>query len=138
MVYSLLCLLFLTAVLHTVSAAKILPRFKNAVRPVSSSGSPGVSVKLRLDRQALLVYFSNLNKARSVSYTLSYQTNGREEGVAGSIDPLSGNSASRSLDFGTCSSGVCRYHANITNMKLEVTIELVSGKKLLRRFRVKV
>lgn len=119
--------------------AKVLPRFRGVggVGRVYSSGV-GVSAYLRSDRLALVVNFSNLNKANNVSYTLSYQTNGKEEGVGGSIDSSAGNSTSRELLFGTCSGGVCRYHTSLTNMKLEVTTELTSGRRTLRRFRIRI
>ncbi len=120
--------------------ARLLPRFRSSsaktVRP--SGSSVIVSPRLSPDRKALNVSFANLNKTSEVTYTLSYQTNGKDEGVYGSIDSSAGNSVTRELLFGTCSSGVCRYHTNITGMKLEVTVELTSGKKALRRYRVRV
>lgn len=87
---------------------------------------------------ALIVNFNNLQKARQVFYTLSYQSDGVDQGVAGTIDASMGNNLTRELLFGTCSSGVCRYHQNLADMKLEVTSELASGKKTLKRFRVRI
>ena len=129
-------LLFLSA---DLANAKLLPRFRSA--PKKSTGvSSGVVVspRLRSDRKALNVFFNNLNKAKNVTYTLIYQTGGKDEGISGSIESSSGNSTTRELLFGTCSAGVCRYHANISNMKLEIITELPSGKRLLRRFRNRV
>lgn len=121
--------------------AKLLPRFtqntKKAVgKPVVSG--VGVSARLRSDRRALLVNISNLNKVTALSYTLMYQTNGEDQGVSGSVDVASGNSVSRELEFGTCSSGVCRYHQNLSNMKFEVISTLSSGKQTIKRFRIKI
>ena len=124
-------------VTSSIVEAKVLPRFRGSGGRIISSGV-GVSAYLRSDRLALVVNFSNLSKANNVSYTLSYQTNGKEEGIGGSIDSSGGNSASRELLFGTCSGGVCRYHTGLTNMKLEVTTELASGRRTLRRFRVRI
>lgn len=121
--------------------AKLLPRFQggSAVKKTTYVASGlVVSAKLRGDRQALFVYFSNLNKVTSVTYTLMYQTNGKDEGVSGTMDATGGNSTSRELLFGTCSSGVCRYHQNLSNMKLEVTSTLTSGKQTIKRFRIRV
>ncbi len=120
--------------------AKLLPRFQNTKSISKKTASSGIAIspKLRSDRKALSIYFNNLKGARNLTYTLIYQTNGKDEGVSGSIDSSSGNSASRELLFGTCSSGVCRYHPRIANMRLEVVTELLSGKKTLRRFRIKV
>ncbi len=122
-------------------AAKVLPQSKKA--PAQSSikstgGSIGIYPRLRGDRKALLVTFSNLQNAKSVSYILTYTTNGQQEGAGGSVKPSEGATANRELLFGTCSKNVCRYHTNISNMKLEVTAELKSGKKLIKRYKIKV
>jgi len=127
--------------LASVYSAGLLPRFRSAVKTkTSATGGSGITVSARLspDRKALHVYFNQLNKAKSVIYTLTYQTEGKEEGVSGSIDLSTGNSTNRELLFGTCSSGVCRYHTNISNMRLEVASELASGKTQIKRFRVRI
>jgi hypothetical protein len=120
--------------------AKILPRF------TKTSGSTGkqiatsglvVSPKLRSDRLALILTLSNLQKVNNATYTLTYQTNGEEQGINGTLDSSSGSSATRILLFGTCSD-VCRYHQNITNMKLEITSVLPNGRQTLKRYRIKV
>lgn len=119
--------------------ARLLPRFQNA-RPSLRRGATGVGVsaRLRKDHQALLVYFSNLNKATSITYTLTYQTDGVEQGVSSVLATGAEDSTTRELLFGTCSAGVCRYHPNITGMKFEVVSELASGKKSIKRFRIRV
>ena len=118
--------------------AKVLPRFQSTKSTGSGYVSGiGVSARLRADRRALNVYFSNLQKANSVMYTLIYETNGKQEGASGTIDITSSN-ASRELLFGTCSPPACTYHQNITNMKLEVLTELTTGKKTMKRFRIRV
>ncbi|OGK08649.1 hypothetical protein A2767_00790 [Candidatus Roizmanbacteria bacterium RIFCSPHIGHO2_01_FULL_35_10] len=129
---------FLLFSVQTVEA-KVLPRFRSS--PKKSTGiSSGVAVspRLRSDRKAINVNFNNLNKAKSVTYTLIYQTNGRDEGIRGSIDSSAGNSTTRELLFGTCSSGVCRYHANISSMRLEIETALLNGKRTLKRFKIRV
>lgn len=132
--------LFIILGAHLAEAGRLLPRYKGSGDAAKRGVSSGVviSPRLRADRRALLLYFANINKAKGITYTLIYQTNGKDEGVSGSINSSVSNSATRELLFGTCSSGVCRYHANISNMRLEVVSELSSGKKLLRRFRVRV
>jgi len=117
--------------------AKVLPRFRGGGGGTVVSGI-GVYPRLRADRLGLIVGFSNLQKANSVTYTLVYETDGKEEGVSGSIDSSSGSSASRELLFGTCSSGTCRYHAGLTNMRLDVVSDLTTGKRTLKRFRVRI
>jgi hypothetical protein len=98
--------------------------------------SVAISPKLRSDRLALIVNFSNLTSASSLTYNLSYNSNGIAQGVGGTIKPTSA-SVSRELLFGTCSSGVCRYHTNITDMRFVVTTSLKSGGKLIKSYRVK-
>lgn len=132
-------ILFLVSAVSNVEA-KLLPRFQQTSKSTGRvfSSSLVVSARLRPDRRALLVYFSNLNKVTALNYTLMYQTNGKDEGVSGTMDMSSGNVASRELLFGTCSTAVCRYHENLTNMKLEVTSTLPSGKQTIKRFRVRI
>lgn len=119
--------------------AKVLPRFKGkgTASGVVYSGLT-TSARLRSDRKALLVSFGNLQKVKNVTYTLIYQASGKDEGISGSVDSSSGNSLSRELLFGTCSSGVCRYHTNISNMRLEIMSELPSGRRSIKRFRVRI
>ncbi|KKQ01748.1 MAG: hypothetical protein US11_C0004G0018 [Candidatus Roizmanbacteria bacterium GW2011_GWA2_36_23] len=120
--------------------AKLLPRFKKAPgnSALKAASGLGISVKLRADRSGLVVNFSNLNKVSGVTYTLVYETNGKDEGVSGSLDQSAGNYVTRELLFGTCSSGVCRYHQGLSNMKLEIISQLPSGKQTLKRFRIRV
>ena len=135
LIISLLSLFFLVLPVE----AKLLPRFAGSTG--TSGGSAGffVSPKLRGDRQALIVYFGNLSRVKSVSYTLMYQGNGSDQGAMGSLDSGNGNSVNRELLFGTCSTNnVCRYHENISGMKLEVTVEQLSGKRTIKRYRIKV
>ncbi len=138
---TLFVLSFFLFIFSPIVEAKVLPRFSQAnTNPVrKSAGAKSISVypRLRSDRKALLVTFSNLQMASDVSYTLIYQTDGKDEGVSGSVDVGSGN-VTRELLFGTCSSGVCRYHSNIKNMRLEVSTTLTSGKRSVKRFRIKV
>lgn len=121
--------------------AKALPQARGgakqtAVRPAGNNVA--VSPRLRRDKHALNIYFSNLQKATGASYTLTYQTQGRQEGAGGSIRQEEGNSTTRELLFGTCSKNVCTYHQGIKNMKLEVTGQLKSGRNFTKRFRIRV
>ena len=122
--------------------AKLLPRFKGSSNNVGKKQAVSysgllISPKIRSDRQALIVTFSNLQKVNNVTYTLTYQTNGEDQGVSGTLDSSSGSSVTRELLFGTCSD-VCRYHSNISNMKLEIVSQLPSGKQTLKRYRIRI
>jgi len=96
-----------------------------------------VSAKLTADRHNITANFANLSIANSVSYLLTYNANGIPQGVGGTIS-TEGDATSRTLYFGTCSKGVCTAHRNITGMKLQITSNLKSGKKVIKTFRVKV
>lgn len=123
-------------------SAKTLPQSKSvkpAIRKSTGGGNVTVSPRLRRDKKALVVSFGNLQSAKSVQYTLVYQTNGKDEGAGGVITPQRAiNSTSRELLFGTCSSNVCRYHSGISNMRLEIVTELTSGKKSIKRYSIKI
>lgn len=131
-----------TLFFQSLALAKTLPQSKGGKKATVSKKSVGVGItvtpRLRVDRKALLVYFGGLQNANSISYMLIYKTNGQEEGAGGSVNPVQGNTATRELLFGTCSKNVCRYHANITNMKLEISADLKSGKKLVKRYKIRI
>lgn len=125
----------------TLVEAKVLPRFngpapkKNSVAPASSNQY--VSAKLRADRKALLVTFTNLQTAKNVEYILTYSADGVDQGVTGTIDLAAGSSASRTIVFGTESKGVYTYHNNIKNMKFVVTVVTKAGKTVTKKYTVK-
>lgn len=137
----LIILIFIfTFAFESIALAKTPPQARTAKKAKPSkksvSGRITITPRLRADRKALLVYFKGLQNANSVSYMLIYKTNGQDEGAGGSVKPSEGN-ATRELLFGTCSKNVCRYHTNITNMRLEITAELKSGKKFFRRYKIR-
>lgn len=127
--------------LATTADAKLLPRY-NSTAPAKTTtksvgNTVGISPKFMSGKTGLKVSFSNVGAATSISYMLSYDANGKAEGIAGSVRPAEGNT-SRDLLFGTCSSGKCVYHKNIKNCVLTVTAQLKNGKKQVKKFNVKV
>lgn len=122
--------------------AKVLPQAGKAPKQsaIKSTGSTiGVSPRLRADRRAVIVNFSNLQNATSVSYSLVYkQGSGQQEGAGGALNLKGQTSDKVELLFGTCSAGVCRYHTNIKDAKLEVSYTSKNGKKYLKKFKIKV
>jgi hypothetical protein len=134
---SLFCLMFTSAVF----AKRLLPRFRTTSKGATTISTKGVttSVKFRSDRLAIIVNFSNLAVASSVSYTLSYNSRGTTQGAAGTLNPSSApDPTTRELLFGTCSHGVCRYDSGITNARFVVTTLTTSGKRVIKSFRLKV
>lgn len=100
------------------------------------SFSVSVRPRLRADRQALLLVFSGMNQASSVSYNLIYQSGEVGQGVQGNYDAAGGNTQ-KELVFGTCSGAVCTYHTNIKDMVLEIKINLKDGRTLTQKYGIK-
>ena len=121
--------------------AKTLPQISKGSVKSSVSRSAGTTIsvfpKLRLDRRALLVNFSNLQNALSVSYMLIYKTSEQEEAASGALN-LGGTASTSELLFGTCSKNVCRYHTGIHDARLEVSYTSKNGKKYLKKFKIRV
>ncbi|MCL5676087.1 MAG: hypothetical protein M1120_03090 [Patescibacteria group bacterium] len=115
---------------------------KPRLRPGGIGDGGGViafsTVKLRPDRLAALVSLYNLSGIESISYSLTYYSNGVEQGVSGTIDPLGQNSINRELLFGTCSKNVCTYNRNIKNMHLRFVATTKSGRTLVKGYLIKV
>lgn len=125
-------------------AKKVLPRFqspaastKTKTTTTVSKTKPNVSVKFRTDRRAIVVTFSNLSVAQSLSYTLVYTANGVQQGFGGGITQLSGTQT-REIVLGTCSHGTCRYDTGIKNATFSVKYQLLTGKTHIKNFRLKV
>ena len=136
--------LFLVSTFTSTAEAKVLPQAaksapKAAVKTApSTTGGIGVSPRLRKDRRALNVYFSNLQNAKVVSYLLTYKTSSQQEGAGGSLNLTGGSTQNAELLLGTCSKNVCRYHTGIKDARLEVSYTSVSGKKYLKKYKIKV
>lgn len=139
---SLILVIFLSLFIFTKETqAKALPQaIKSPSKQAVVTKSTGINVtpKLRSDRKALIVYFSNLQNAKSVSYTLTYQTNIQQEGAIGSLNLTKVSTATQELLFGTCSKNVCRYHTGLNNGRLEVSYTTTSGKKYIKKYKIKV
>lgn len=130
---------YISSLANTTEAKKVLPQAKSGKKLTFRAVSSGIttSAKLRADKGAVIISFANLQNAKSVSYSLFYETNGQQEGAGGTITPT-GSTATRELLFGTCSKNVCRYHTNISNARLEINSSLKNGKISIKRYRIKV
>lgn len=132
----------LTLVNDSSVFAKLLPQTKST-GSTSKTRVTGSSVtvypKLRRDKKALNISIGNLQNATSVEYTVIYKTNQKEEGAIDTIIPQKGvNYTTREILFGTCSAGVCTYHTNVSNLRLEVKSSLKSGKKTIKRYKIRI
>lgn len=141
-----LSLLILSLLILNLTApyaqAKVLPQAgkstgKSVVR--SAGTTIGVYPRLRADRKAVIVSFTNLQNAKSVAYSLIYtHGSGQQEGAGGGLNLTGKKTDTAELLFGTCSAGVCRYHSNIRDARLEVSYTSVSGKKYLKKFKIRI
>lgn len=127
--------LFLFTAPPAFARKKLPPRAARAI--VSGSTLPQTGLKLRGDHLALLLTLTNVDKAQSLSYLLTYQAAGVGQGAEGSHDPALGNTQ-KELVFGTCSANVCTYHQAISDMLFQATIGLKDGRTLIRKYQIKI
>jgi len=109
-----------------------------AAKKTSKARIVSILTSVNRKKRSVTIYLKNLQLASSVTYQLSYLTNGKPEGAGGTITPKKKYSLSRTLLFATCSAGVCRYHKNITNALVTVTIKYKSGKTATKTFKLKI
>ena len=135
----MIMMIILLLVIFLLFPAPVEARKKLPVRKavVSSAALPQTGLKLRGDRQALLLTLTNLSKAKNLSYLLTYQAGGVGQGAGGSHDPALGNTQ-KELVFGTCSANVCTYHQDISEMVFQATIGLNDGLTLVRKYQIKI
>lgn len=94
----------------------------------------GLIFELRSDKKAARFTISNIDDIRLVEYEISYlkDVNGEEvpEGLIGEVEKEAGDKT-LGIDyreFGTCSSGVCRYDKVVSPVKLLLKITKENGK----------
>ncbi|HUW21620.1 MAG TPA: hypothetical protein VMW41_03025 [Candidatus Bathyarchaeia archaeon] len=110
-----------------------------ATTTTNYSRSRGVksSVKLRPDRLGVLINFGDFGDAVSVTYTLTYTSNGISQGAMGTATQETAGQQ-RELLFGTCSGSYCRWHGNIQNARLTIDSKLKSGIVIRKPYRIKI
>ncbi|KKT77333.1 MAG: hypothetical protein UW86_C0009G0001 [Microgenomates group bacterium GW2011_GWA1_Microgenomates_45_10] len=99
-----------------------------------------VAPKLRRDKLAVTVNFSKLENVESVSYCLTFTSNGRRQGACGNVLPAGQPTATREMLLGTCSKNVCTFYPNVKNLKLSVRSKMKVGspKYVTRSFRFRI
>lgn len=118
------------------AAKKFVPKSTGSVKRVATGGIPA-SVRYRGDRLGILLSFLNFTNLESVSYSFTYTANGTPQGAGGTITAANSPTASRELLFGTCSSGVCTYHYNLSNARLVLTVKKTNGTTVTKAYRIK-
>lgn len=132
-----LCFVLLFSLPPSAYAAK--PRVRKPSTTTSKSvGTAYSSVKLSRSTNSIKASFLNLDKVSQISYLLSYNGSGKDEGVGGSVSLSGQTTDTRDLYFGTCSHGVCTPHKSIKNATLLVTTKLKSGSTHVKRYRIKI
>ena len=118
------------------AAKKFISKKVGGGKTAVSSSIPAI-VRFRPDRLGLLLSFSRFTGIESVSYSFTYNTNNTPQGAGGTIIKDNNPTAVRELLFGTCSSGVCKYHNNISGARLTLTAKLSNGRTAFKSYRIK-
>lgn len=116
--------------------SEIPPEIQEQVIPTILPSDLGLKLMLRSDKKALKFEITNIDGIESLDYQISYlkEINGEEvpEGLIGEIKvkPFDKKIAIDYREFGTCSSGVCRYDKVVSPVKLTLKITKKDGKVL--------
>lgn len=129
----LILLLFLLVNTATAATKKPPPQPKSQTT-LPSQVSP-VFVK---KKNSVQITFSQLGNIKKISYMLTYEGNGQDRGVMGSVVPKSKNPVTKNIYLGTCSSGVCTAYRKIKNAILQVTTQPKKGKAITKTYKIKV
>ena len=133
-----LIIAFLAFPKNASAAKKFIPK-KAASGGQSTGGGLGIpaSVRYRPDKLALLLSFYNFSGIESINYSFTYTSNGLVQGVGGRVTASNDPSSVRELLFGTCSSGVCKYHENLSGTSLALTANFSNGTVAKKLYRVR-
>lgn len=110
------------------------PEIQETVIPTINPLDLGLTFSLRSDKKAAKFEITNVKDIQNVEYQLSYtkEINGEQvpEGLIGEAKPRTGESiiAIAYREFGTCSSGTCRYDKVVSSVKLTLKITKIDGK----------
>lgn len=89
-------------------------------------------------RTKAILTISKLKEAGvdSLEYEILYETEGLIKGVNSGSKPIMTDNAGvleREIDFGTCSSGVCRYDKNVGKITLVIRFNTAEGSKIFKK-----
>ncbi len=102
------------------------------VIPTIDPSDLGLTFVLRNDKKAAKFEIVNGKDIENVEYQLSYtkEVNGEEvpEGLIGEAKPKGDTVSIAYREFGTCSSGTCRYDKVVSPVKLTLKITKTDGK----------
>ncbi|HYK07902.1 MAG TPA: hypothetical protein VEW42_00210 [Candidatus Eisenbacteria bacterium] len=117
-------------------SAKKVPAIMDETQNVLtlSPDAIGLSVAFRADNKAMKFTVANANGINSIEYQISYTKNVKDEdvpeGLIGTVDMNPGDKTASIgyREFGTCSSGVCRYDTVVSPVKLTLKVVKSDGK----------
>ncbi len=132
----LFLLISITQPIKIEAAKKFVPKKTTTSTSVKGGSIPSI-VRYRGDKLGILLSLTNFSGLEKVSYSFTYDTNGMAQGAGGAITNANSPTAQRELLFGTCSSGVCRYHYNLSNARLVLTAKFTSGRTVSKAYRIK-
>lgn len=96
--------------------------------PGIALAAPNVTITPDRNRQFVNINFTDLTNVSRLNYTLVYDTNRGQRGLAGGVKYKSRvRKSSRRQILGTCSSGRCVYHQGIKNLSVEATFYYRNG-----------
>ena len=112
------------------------PKVTPAFEPIGDEVD--VEFKPNKARTKATLTISGLTEAGvdSLEYEVLYETSGLVKGVNSGSSPIEVDSSGeieRELDFGTCSSGVCRYDKDVGLITLVVRFNTSSGTKIFKQ-----
>lgn len=116
--------------------SEIPPEIQEQVIPTILPSDLGLKLMLRSDKKALKFEITNIDGIESLDYQISYlkEINGEEvpEGLIGEVKVKPGDEKIEIgyREFGTCSSGVCRYDKVVSPVKVTLKIVKTDGKVL--------
>jgi len=120
-----------------IHAAKLRVK-KTVAKTVPTALASYSSAKLSRPTNSIILSLKNLSRVKTITYELSYATNGIDQGAMGTIAIVGQSTDTRDLYFGTCSRGACSPHYNITNATLLVKTELSTGGTNSKRYNIKI
>lgn len=135
-IISFLTILIISGVLLSGCGKKPVTKVQPSLTPEEET-IPTVSPKefeanitARADQKAVILTITKYPKTTtSMEYELTYDTDGVERGVMGTInvDQAGSDQITREILLGTCSKNVCVYDKNVKSIKLVLRIETSKG-----------
>lgn len=118
------------------NTAQQIPAFNDQTQQVQtlSPDSIGLTIAFRADKRAMKFTVGNATGINSIEYQISYMKtiDGQQvpEGLIGTVDMNPGDSTAGIgyREFGTCSSGTCRYDSVVSPVKLTLKLVKSDGK----------